>query len=163
MWDTTRAHLRVDGRATRALAGRWLTRRTVTGLDGMLGDAGSGNNTLFRAVHTNAESPSIVIFVEHADKLTSVKLKFVLHGRSKIHLDTMDVVRHGDWWRTGGGWARRFGDIVSPGWAWGHAIVVVETWWREILFVERWQRAMDRSSSDDWSRTWETIHSRIAD
>ena len=64
---------------------------------------------MLRAVETNAERleillatghcnewehstyPSIVIFVQKSDKITSAKPKFILHGRLKVKLNPIDV------------------------------------------------------------------------
>jgi hypothetical protein len=47
---------------------RPLARWSSTGLDRVLGQAGSGYNTLLSAIHADAESPSVIILVEHANQ-----------------------------------------------------------------------------------------------
>lgn len=161
MWDTAGAHGRVDGRSTGTLAGR-----TSAWLNGVFGDAGSGDDTLLRAIHAEAERPAVIVLVEHTDELTSAEFQFVLHRRPKVQLDAMYVVRGSDGRRTSGGRARRLRDIISPCRAWGNGIALdVDTWRGKLLVVVRWLRSVDRDSgsSDNRRRHGESIHFRVPD
>lgn len=58
----------------RSLAG-W----SSTGLHRVLGEAGSGYNTLLCAVHADTKSPSIIVLVKHANQRASLELKLISH------------------------------------------------------------------------------------
>lgn len=66
-----------------------------TGLDRVLGETSTGNDTLLGAVHADAESPTIIVLVQHPDKLTGIEAEFILHGRFEVKLNTVDIIRGG--------------------------------------------------------------------
>ena len=74
-----------------------MSRRSLARLDRVLGKAGSWDNTLLRSIHADTESPPIVVFMKHANQLSSAKLELVLHGRLEIQLDAVDIVRSRSW------------------------------------------------------------------
>jgi hypothetical protein len=123
-------HGRVDWRSTHTralLILAWLHR--------VLGQTGTWDDTLLRAVHANAERPPVIVLVEHADQLTGAKTELVRHGGLEVELDTVDIVGclswaigrtacDGDWQRSGWGWSWRGGNVVSPSWARWDAVMV---------------------------------------
>jgi len=101
-----------------------LTRWTTARLDRVLGETSTGNNTLLRAVHANAECPAVIVLVQHPDELTGVETELVLHGWLEVKLDTVNVVGSrsravglstSNRKSTGRSGARRRGQIFSPG------------------------------------------------
>jgi len=106
-----------------------LTGRALTRLDGELREASARNDTLLRAVHLDAKSPSIVILMKHSNQLAGAEFKFVLHRRLEVELNTVNIVRTGgarsrairhaasnsNGRRTGRSWARGSRNVVSPG------------------------------------------------
>src|SRR5690242_7910784 len=107
--NASRSHRRTDGGTTHVWWRGSLTRRSGTGLDGVLRQASPGHDTLLCTVHADAKSlghvsdniepvlkatyPSIIIFMEHADECTCLEFKFVTHRRLEVKLHTVDVVR----------------------------------------------------------------------
>jgi hypothetical protein len=81
----------------------------LTGLDRVLGETCTRNDTLLRTVHANAESPSVIVFMKHANELTGVKIEFIRHRRLEVKLNTVNIVRTRARRRTGSSTSDRKG------------------------------------------------------
>jgi hypothetical protein len=88
--------------------------------------------------------PAVIVLVEHANELTSVEIKFILHGRLEVKLNTMYIVRTrtgsralgtsaghcaSDRRGTGRSWARRSRNVLGPCWACRNTDIVGGDWW----------------------------------
>lgn len=61
-----------------------------SGLQRQLGKTSPRGNTLLRAVHTDAESPTIVVLMQDSHNLTNLEFELIIHGRLELKLDTVD-------------------------------------------------------------------------
>jgi hypothetical protein len=99
-------------------------------------EAGSGHNTLAGPIQSDAEGPTIIVFVEESDELSSSKLKLVFHRRFEVELD---AVNRGASWATSSHnrcGTRGSGDLLAGGNR-AHAILGPSRRWGDGL--KRWR------------------------
>jgi hypothetical protein len=90
------------GRSMHARRSWWAWWAAVTGgcsarFHGLLGKTRTGDDTLLRSVHAEAESPAIIVLVKHADQLPGAELELVGHGGLEVELHAMNVVWPWTW------------------------------------------------------------------